>query len=161
MRLRNPRGATWPRRILLLAASFVLAATGWFLLGESESQTLAAVPPSSVLARVNGVDITEDAVAGIAAEELDELARRRHQVMVEATRGEVRRRLVAAEAAARGMTPEELLAVEAPPGDGDRYEALIARLEERYGVEYLIEPSGVEVAAAGTADAGSGGQLRR
>ena len=140
MRPRPARGAVTLRRLLLLAASFSLAATGWFLLGESEPQTVAETPPRPVLARVAGVDITESEVAGLAAAGLAELDRQRRELILETTRSEVHRRLLETEAARRGITPEELLAVEAA-SEGERYDALIARLEKSHGVEYLLDAS--------------------
>ncbi len=212
MHHRSPRGASTLRRLFLLTASCGLAAVGWFLLGESESQSLAArgesqtaprvdlfrqlgvpesrnttsipairrldlaknlspwsaehsrpgllaeTPPRPVLARVDGIDVTEDEVNGLAADALAELAERRHQLIVETTRGEVHRRLLEAEAERRGITPEELLdlevdrpAREVGRKNGEFYATLIARLEQTYGVEYLIEP--VPAGIEGLADA--------
>ena len=102
MRPRPARGAVTLRRLLLLAASFSLAATGWVLLAE--------------------------------------LDRQRRELILETTRAEVHRRLIEAEAERRGITPEELLAVEAA-SEGERYDALIARLEKSHGVEYLLDAS--------------------
>ncbi len=154
---RSPRGASTLRRLFLLAASCGLATVGWFLLGESESEGLEATPPRPVLARFDGADITEDEVNALAADALAELARQQHQLILETTRGEVRRRLLEAEAERRGITSEELLAaeVDGPASElgqrrGELYDALIAGLEQSYGVEYLIAPAqaGAEGAAA-------------
>ncbi len=156
MHHRSPRGASTLRRLFLLAASCGLAVVGWFLLGETESQSLAATPPRPVLARLDGVDITEDEVNELAADALAELAETRHRLILETTRDEVRRRLLRAEAERRGINPEELLAAEVDgPASGDGrqaselYDALIARLEQSYGVEYLIRPAaGADPASA-------------
>jgi hypothetical protein len=136
------RRGTLVKRSLQIIASFALAGVGWFLLGESEGLTAAETVPSThseeaeqaenVVARFDGVAVTEDEVMSAAAQELVELDRQRREVLSKTARQVVHQRLVAAEAERRGMTPEELIA-------GEDYEELVSRLEREYRVEYSNE----------------------
>ena len=49
MRPRSTRGATVLRRLLLLTASFILAASGWFLLGDEISRSPETIRSIAVL----------------------------------------------------------------------------------------------------------------
>lgn len=145
MRHRPTQGKTTLRRLFLLTASVGLGVTGWFLLGELEDLTAEERPRPDVLARFEGGEVTENEVTELAASELAQLEQRRHELISETARKAVQSRLLAAEAERRGLTVEELLAteVDTEPHDPERREqtldALISRLEDRYGVEYLVE----------------------
>ncbi len=116
---------TLTKRLILLAAILVIAAIGWFMLGESDSATarespaVVAVPASSeagdggkVLARVNGAEITAAAVEEALAGQLLKLKRDRHAMIENAVESQVRDRLIGAEAEQRGMSKEELVEAE-------------------------------------------------
>lgn len=140
------RRSTLLRRLSLVAASFVLGSAGWFLLGESESLTASEVPDQQVLARVDGIAITEDEVLSLAADDLRALERQRLELISKATREAVHRRLLVDEAARRGLSTRELLATE---GNGS-HASLIERLERGHTIEFLTEPAATAAAASNT-----------
>lgn len=110
---QRPEGRSTAQRLCLLGASLVLGSIGWILMGESENLTAAESPEESrVMARVDGVAITEEAVQRTAARALHLLEAQRKEILAEALRQEVESQLLEAEASRRGMTREELLAVE-------------------------------------------------
>ena len=103
----------WAKRLLLLAATLAVGAVVWFMLGESESVTAAETPKpasgGSVLATVDGVDITEAEVKESIAGQLLKLERDRHDLIEQAVKTKVRDALLAAAAEKRGVTREELI----------------------------------------------------
>ncbi|MEE8523787.1 MAG: hypothetical protein V3T72_07625 [Thermoanaerobaculia bacterium] len=141
MRQRSTqRRGTLVKRSLQIIASLVLASVGWFLLGESEELTAAETAPSThsegvenVVARFDGVAVTEDEVMTAAAHELVELEKQRRELISKTARRVVHQRLIAAEAERLDVTPEELT------GGSEDYEELASRLEHEYHVEYLTE----------------------
>jgi hypothetical protein len=82
-------------------------------MGESESLT-AAEPPENgrVMARVDGVAITEAEVQRVARQALHRLEAQRKEILADALRQEVEHQLLDAEAARRGITLEALLEAE-------------------------------------------------
>lgn len=154
MKHRPGPGTSIARRIFLLTASLAIGAVGWLLLGEPDSVTAAERPPADVVARVDGVEITAPQVAERAASELRRLEERRYELILDATRGEVRRLLVETEARGRGLSVGELLEAELGPGTAAdaELEAFYRRLEARHEVEILLDPAGV-------ADSASAGDL--
>ena len=106
------------KRLFLLAASLVVGAVVWFMLGEPERVTAAESPATSsdgtvssgtVLARVDGVAITEEAVKDSIAGQLLKLERDRHDLIRQTVETQVRNALLDAEAKNRGVTREELI----------------------------------------------------
>ncbi len=104
------------KRLLLLAASLAVGAVVWFMLGESESVTAAETPAATadgtVLARVDGVAITEEAVKDSIAGQLLKMERDRHDLIEQAVQTQVRDTLLEAVAEKQGMTREELVEAE-------------------------------------------------
>lgn len=103
------------RRLFLLAASLVVGAVGWFMLGESEAASAVAVErqiEQHVVARVNGAILTEEDLLEAAASELREIDRRRQEVLDRHLDEQVHALLIEAAARERGVTPEEYVAAE-------------------------------------------------
>jgi protein-disulfide isomerase len=105
---------------------------------------LFARPALAQLASVNGEWISEEEVLKAAARELDDLEIRRTQfesqferdkqaVLESALDRIIRDRVLAAEAAKRGVSVQQLLALEA--------EAFVARLKKDYAVKSYVEPA--------------------
>lgn len=112
MRAPSSNAASTIRRLLLLTASVGVGAVGWFMLGESEAASAVQQAEQHVVARVNGVAVTEDDVLEAAAPELLQLERRRHEILDRYLDEKVRNLLVEAAARERGLTPEEFVAAE-------------------------------------------------
>jgi len=140
MRQRSTRRrVTLVKRSLQIIASLALAGVGWFLLGVPEELTAAETGSSTrgegvenVVARFDGVAVTEDEVMTAAAHQLVELERQRRELISKTARQVVHQRLIAAEAERLGVTPGELI-------DSEGYEELASRLEREHRVEYLTE----------------------
>ncbi len=155
MRQRSTqRRGTLVKRSLQIIASLALAGVGWVLLEDSEGLTAAETFPrgedaANIVARFDGVAVTEEEVMAAAERELVELDRQRRQLISNTARQVVHQRLIAAEAESRGLTPEDLVATEG-------YDDLVSRLERKYRVEYM---TGLDTLAmnrsAGPEDAGS------
>jgi len=109
----RPEGRSTVQRLCLLGASLALGSIGWILMGESESLT-ALEPPEDgkVMARVDGVAITEAEVQRTAAQALHRLDAQRKEILADALRQEVENQLLEAEATRRSMTLEALLEAE-------------------------------------------------
>ncbi|MCP4660479.1 MAG: DsbA family protein [bacterium] len=99
-------------RLLLLAASFAAGAVGWFLLGEPETVIAEETPHQKVVARVNGIAISESKIMERAAGGLAKLERQRHELLVATINTEVIDHLLLLEAEKRGITREELMKIE-------------------------------------------------
>ncbi len=112
--------ATLIKRLLLLAAIVAVGAVVWFMLPESESMIAgetakpkaAAAEGQEVLARVNGVDITRQAVEDSIAGQLLKMERDRHDLIGKAAESRVRDALLSAQAEERGLSTEELIEAE-------------------------------------------------
>lgn len=100
------------RRLLLLAASLGVGAVLWFVLGESEAVVAAESAGHGVLARVNGVAITEAEVRAAAAAELRQLETRRQEVLDGYLDAKVRALLIETAARRRGVSPKQFIAAE-------------------------------------------------
>ena len=110
------------RRLLLLAAILIVGAVVWFMMGESESVTAAETPDQQasdqeafdhkVLARVNGAEITQQAVLDSIAGQLLKMDRDRHEMIARAVENEVRNALLDAEAEKRDLSRDDLVAAE-------------------------------------------------
>ncbi len=111
------------KRLILLAAILAVGAVVWFMLGESENvtaseskkpETVAAASGEvqEVLARVNGVEITRQAVEDSIAGQLLKMERDRHDLIGKAVESRVRDALLAAEAEKRGISKDELIEAE-------------------------------------------------
>ncbi|MEM7583792.1 MAG: DsbA family protein [Acidobacteriota bacterium] len=115
MQDRPTEGSSTAKRFFLFATSLVVGTVVWVMLGESESVT-AAEPPASgeqkVLARVDGVAITEAEVYESIAGQLLKLERDRHELIIKAVDTQVRNALLDAAAAKAGVTKEELIDTE-------------------------------------------------
>ncbi len=131
MQDRNTEGRSIAKRLFLFATSLAVGAVVWVMLGESEAVT-AAEPPAhaeqKVLARVNGVAITEAAVNESIAGQLLKLKRDRHELIVKAVETQVRNALLDDAAAKAGVSKEELIdaevtakLAEVPSGDVDAF----------------------------------------
>lgn len=119
---RPTAGSILAKRLFLLAAILIVGAVVWFMMGESESVTAAETPDQQapaeaaadheVLARVNGAEITRQAVIDSIAGQLLKMDRDRHDLIARAVENEVRNALLEAEAEKRGLSREELVAAE-------------------------------------------------
>lgn len=113
------------RRLSLVLAAIAVGALGWVLLGEgdslraAESGKPAAGAGSPVVATFGDEKITEAEVAKRAANELRALDRQRHEILQANVRNELNDRLVATEAKARGLSAQDLLAIEVDAKVGD------------------------------------------
>ena len=106
-------GNTLGKRLFLLAAILTVSAVVWFMLGESETVTAAEAPDGQkVLARVNGVAITEAEIEESVAGQLLKLQRDRHELISKAIDTRVRNSLLSAEAEKQGISQEELVEAE-------------------------------------------------
>lgn len=109
----RPEGRSTAQRLCLLGASLALGSLGWILMGESESLTAAESPEAAkIMARVDGVAITEAEVQRTAAQALHRLEVQRKEILADALRQEVESQLLEAEATRRGITLEALLEAE-------------------------------------------------
>lgn len=112
---------------LLLASGLLLLVFGWLLQSDTEAEAAgaanAAKPQAEVLAVVQGVEITEADVRAEAAEQLDGLEtqrlaqeaqyrQQRYQILKTTLDSVVEDRLLAAEAKARSISKDELIAAE-------------------------------------------------
>ena len=105
----RPKGRTTAQRLGLITASLVLGSVGWFLMGETETLTAAEPTEDKILARVDGVAITENEIRELAAPALERLEAQKREVLAEALRQQVERHLLEQEAARRGLTLDEML----------------------------------------------------
>ncbi len=107
---QNPSSLTL-RRLLLLAATLVVGAVGWFLLGEGEAviaeERVDPKGDQKVVARVNGMSITEDELLKAAAAELLKLERQKHETLQQFLENQVRENLLEMAAEKRGVSSEE------------------------------------------------------
>jgi protein-disulfide isomerase len=179
---------------MLIPGVLALALAPGFLpaCSAQDRKTTKADDSSQVLAKINGKAVTEGevkAAAGEAYEQLDrEYLQRKHEITEAQLKKVVQERLLDAEAAARGVAKEKLLAdvkpAEVTDADAEAFyeknkaqmpprpkESLIPQiktylqqgsqqeardkfykgLEDKYKVQYLMEPMRVEVAASGPA----------
>ncbi len=112
--------ATLIKRVILLAATLAVGAVVWFMLGESENVTAGesarsktvASDGQKVLARVDGVEITLEAVEDSIAGQLLKMERDRHDLIGKAVESRVRDALLGTEAEKRGLSKEELIEAE-------------------------------------------------
>ncbi len=112
--------ATLIKRLVLLAAIVAVGAVVWFMLPGSENTTAAetsspqaaAGDGQEVLARINGVAITREAVEDSIAGQLLKMRRDRHDMIGQAVESRVRDTLLGAEAEKRGLSKEELIEAE-------------------------------------------------
>lgn len=142
MRAPSTPAANNLRRLLLLAASLGVGAVVWFMLGQSEAASAVERQAGQhVVARVNGVAITEEDVLQAAASELRELERRRHEILDQYLDDKVRDLLVETAARERGVTPDEYIAAEVGgrPSEvpRERLDALYERLAAGGDVEIV------------------------
>lgn len=125
------------RRLLLLAASLGVGAVLWFVLGESEAVVAAESGGQRVLARVNGVMITEEEVLDAAAADLEQLDRERQGILDEHLNAKVRALLAETAAKRHGVSLEQYLAAEVDAGlseiPRERVEAYYAAHEALLG----------------------------
>ncbi len=172
----------------------VLALVFWGCSGGSvaaeKTEAAAESAESAVLAKVGDTEISTSEVEALVAAELVQVRNQRHQAMEQGLARAVSERLIELEAAARGVTTDELLEAEvqgkvaevsqeqvdafyeerkqeirAPKEQvegqirqylqqqqgGGFYQELIAGLEEKYGVERLLEAPRVQISAVGPA----------
>ena len=106
-----PRQA--PRRLLLVSASLAIGASIWFMLDDPDSLVAEESPagPSTpdVVARVQGVEITETEVEATVAEELRELEETRRRLVEEAVERRIHELLLESAARAEGSSVGALL----------------------------------------------------
>ncbi|MEM1178700.1 MAG: hypothetical protein AAGM22_10175 [Acidobacteriota bacterium] len=118
------RGRTILHRLFLLGASLTIGTVIWFLLGDSEGlvaeekllpaahASTPSVPPSEVIAHVDGVAITGDDIRYDIAEQLDQLEEQRRLLLRQALESRIARQLLQTEASVRGLSVDALLAEE-------------------------------------------------
>lgn len=109
---RPTAGNSPAKRLFLLIAILTVSAVVWSMLGEPESATAAEGPGDKVLARVNGVEITQEEIEKSVAGQLLKLQRDRHELISQAVDTRVRNTLLEAAAEKRGITQEELMEAE-------------------------------------------------
>jgi len=100
------------RRLLLLTASLGVGVVLWFVLGESEAVVADVSGGHGVLARVNGVAITEAEVLAATAAELRQLETRRQEILDGYLDAKVRALLIETAARQRGVSPKQFLDAE-------------------------------------------------
>ena len=100
------------RRLLLLAASLLVGAIGWFLLGEPEAVIAEENGGESILARVNGVAITEQEIMDAASADLMKLQRQKHDIITNYMNNRKRELLIEQAAEKKGLSKEAYLKAE-------------------------------------------------
>lgn len=112
MQNRSSEGNSTIQRLFLLTATIIVGGFGWILLGKAESVTAAESTQQKVLARVDGVEITETEVYAEMSSQLQELERQKETLIAQAVEERIHHVLLAREAATRGISQEELLQLE-------------------------------------------------
>ncbi|MEM1204660.1 MAG: hypothetical protein AAGN66_15635 [Acidobacteriota bacterium] len=128
---------TWARRILMVTASLVIGAFGWFLLGEPETlgaKETTQPEQADLYARVEGIAVTRSDVRAELAEELDALELERRELIAKAVEARVEQILIDAEAARRGVDQDLLMEHEIEARLGQVSDADVAAAMAERGV---------------------------
>lgn len=126
------------RRLLLIAATVLVGAIGWFMLGEPEPVIAEESSDEKVLARVNGTAITEKEILEAAVADLLKLDRQRHEMIEGYVNGKTRELMLQQAADKKSMSTEEYMTAEVtaklaevPQADVDSfYEARKSRIRQ-------------------------------
>jgi hypothetical protein len=162
-------------RLLLLTASIAVGGILWLVLDESEAMVTEESGGQWVLARVDGVAITETEVLEAADAELRQLEARRLEILGGHLDARVRALLLEAAARRRGVSPEQFLAAEVaarlaeiPQARVDAYyearKDVLGRPQEEVGVQIrellAREDLFARLAASGDVEVVDGGLAR-
>lgn len=102
------RRSRFVRRLLMLCTAGAVGAVGWTLLGEAES----AADRDEIVARVDGVEVTEQDLEREVSAELAALDAARRRLLSDALEHRVREVLIEHEARRRGLDRARFLALE-------------------------------------------------